>query len=316
VQATIDTTSLSIGRHLIFVRGRGVNNFQGFETWGPMTAVWLTISGPAGATPTPGGPTNTPVPPSATPVPATSTPPPPTATSGPPPPTATGGVPTATEVAATATVAPPTVTPIPCSITFTDVDQNHPFYAYIYWMACRNYISGYADGTFRPANDVTRGQLLKMAVNAAGWTLVTPPTPTFADVDAGNAFFAYIETGVSHGAISGYDCGGVGEPCDPQNRPYFRPFNNITRGQLSKVIALAKGYPLPSPPSPTFADVPATHPFYVFIEAMALNNIVSGYTCGGVGEPCDPQNRPYFRAAANATRGQVTKFVTVAYGGP
>ncbi|HMJ06773.1 MAG TPA: M14 family zinc carboxypeptidase, partial [Chthoniobacterales bacterium] len=38
VSATINTASLSAGRHVIFVRGRGVNNVQGLQTWGPITA--------------------------------------------------------------------------------------------------------------------------------------------------------------------------------------------------------------------------------------------------------------------------------------
>ena len=62
--------------------------------------------------------------------------------------------------------------------------------------------------------------------------------------------------------------------------------------------------------------MPPSDPFYSFIEAVYAHNIVSGYTCGGVGEPCDPAQRPYFRPANTATRGQVSKFVTLAYGGP
>ena len=45
VNATINTGSLSAGRHIIFVRGRGVNNFQGFQTWGPITAAFLDVTG-------------------------------------------------------------------------------------------------------------------------------------------------------------------------------------------------------------------------------------------------------------------------------
>jgi hypothetical protein len=49
VNATINTASLSVGRHIIFVRGRGVNNFQSFQTWGPISATFLDV--------TPGAPT-------------------------------------------------------------------------------------------------------------------------------------------------------------------------------------------------------------------------------------------------------------------
>jgi len=197
-------------------------------------------------------------------------------------------------------------------VTFSDVPDGYVFYPYIQWLACRQIISGYSDGTFRPGASVTRGQLLKMVVNAAGWTPAQPAAPTFADVSAASPFYSYIETGVAHGIISGYSCGGPGEPC-VNNQPYFRPGADITRGQLSKVIVLARGYALPIPNTPTFVDVPAGHPFFSYIEAMAAQGVVSGYSCGDPGEPCPGL---YFRAGNSATRGQVSKFVTIAYGGP
>ena len=48
VNATINTASLSVGRHVIFVRGRGVSNFQGFQTWGPISAAFLDVTGETG----------------------------------------------------------------------------------------------------------------------------------------------------------------------------------------------------------------------------------------------------------------------------
>ena len=51
--------------------------------------------------------------------------------------------------------------------------------------------------------------------------------------------------------------------------------------------------------------------------SVAAQGIVVGYSCGGPLEPCvPPGNRPYFRPNNNATRGQVSKIVTIAYGGP
>jgi carboxypeptidase T len=69
VDATIDTASLSVGRHVIFVQGRGASDFQGFQTWGPISAAFLDVTG--GPTPTPSVtpiPTSTPTP-TATPTP-------------------------------------------------------------------------------------------------------------------------------------------------------------------------------------------------------------------------------------------------------
>jgi hypothetical protein len=53
VNTTIDTASLSVGRHVIFVRGRGVSDFQGFQTWGPISAAFLDVTGGVTPTPTP-----------------------------------------------------------------------------------------------------------------------------------------------------------------------------------------------------------------------------------------------------------------------
>jgi hypothetical protein len=45
VNATINTASLAAGRHVIFVRGRGVTDVQGFQTWGPISAAFLDVTG-------------------------------------------------------------------------------------------------------------------------------------------------------------------------------------------------------------------------------------------------------------------------------
>ncbi len=168
-------------------------------------------------------------------------------------------------------------------------------------MACRGYVSGYTCGSegepcpgtyFRPGASVTRGQLLKMVVNAAGGAFSNPETASFADVPVGSAFYTYIETAANHSIIGGYPCGGPGEPCDDLNRPYFRPGNNITRGQLSKVVAIARRMEIVTPTSPRFADVPLDHTFAGFIEAVIFEGIVGGYLCGGPDEPCDDQRSP------------------------
>ncbi len=114
----------------------------------------------------------------------------------------------------------------------------------------------------------------------------------------------------SRGIIGGYPCGGEGEPCvGPDNRPYFRPGNNATRGQISKIVANAAGF-TDIPTGQLFEDVPPQNTFYMWIQRLASRGIMSGYPCGGVGEPCvEPDQRPYFRPGNNATRGQVSKIV-------
>ncbi|MFZ1221010.1 MAG: M14 family zinc carboxypeptidase [Chthoniobacterales bacterium] len=52
VSATINTAGLTPGRHVIFLRGRGTTDFSGFQTWGPIGAAFLDVTGGPTATPT------------------------------------------------------------------------------------------------------------------------------------------------------------------------------------------------------------------------------------------------------------------------
>jgi hypothetical protein len=209
----------------------------------------------------------------------------------------------------TATSQVVTVTPTACTITFTDVDENNVFFTFIRCLACRGIISGYDDGTFRPFNDITRGQIAKIVSNAAGFD-EDPGAQIYEDVDGSNPFYQWINRLSMRGHMGGYPCGTVdAEPCiEPDNRPYFRPFANATRGQLSKIVANAAGIG-GTPTGVFYTDVQEDHPFYTWIMRLTEAGVMSGYDCGGPGEPCDSQNRPYFRPYNNVTRGQASKIV-------
>jgi hypothetical protein len=230
-----------------------------------------------------------------------------TGTSEPPPPTDTSVPGTATDTPGPGT---PTTTPT-CNISFVDVEQGSTFYPYIECLACRAVIAGYSDGTFRPGDSVTRGQLSKIVSNAAGFT-DEPAGQTFQDVVPGSTFYLFVERMAIHGAVSGYACGGTGEPCGPNNLPYFRPQVAAIRGQIAKIVALAAGLS-GTPSEQIFEDVPPGHTYYQWIELLAQQGVMSGYPCGGAGEPCGPNNLPYFRPQALASRGQVTKIVSNVY---
>jgi hypothetical protein len=245
--------------------------------------------------------------PQATGTPSRTTTPPPTLTS-----TAAG---TATQTASasmtaisTGTAIPVTSTPTACAVEFTDVPPGSTFYPFVKCLACESVLGGYADGTFRPGNNVTRGQIAKAVSNAAGFN--EPVTgQTFEDVPSSNPFYPFIERMSRLGIISGYPCGGAGEPCGNGNRPYFRPNKNATRGQISKIVSNAVGFGEPVV-GQIFQDVSQTNPFYEFIQRLARRGIMSGYPCGGEGEPCGAEERPYFRWGNNATRGQTAKIVS------
>ncbi len=216
----------------------------------------------------------------------------------------------------------PTRTPGPCHWCYIDVAISSPFYPYVTCLTVLGVVGGYPCGSvgepcvppddqpyFRPGNGVTRGQVAKIVAGAAGFA-EQPTGQTFADVPPTHTFYLWIEQMGGRGIINGYPCGGTGEPCDAAQRPYFRPAAPVTRGQLAKIAANAAGYAETIPvDQQTFADVLPGSSFWLYAERIALHDVISGYPCGGTGEPCDPVQRPYYRPAASVTRGQTAKIV-------
>ncbi len=97
-------------------------------------------------------------------------------------------------------------------------------------------VSGFSDGTFKPNNPITRAEATKIIVNVLREIgqvdeNATYYTHNFPDVDASNKFVEYISilnTIEIEGEklMKGYQDG------------TFRPDNNITRGEFSKIVAL------------------------------------------------------------------------------
>ena len=110
---------------------------------------------------------------------------------------------------------------------YTDVQVTDYFFPSVQWLTCVGAISGYADGSFRPYANTTRGQLAKIVAAAEGWAIDTTGGPHFSDVPASNPFYAFVETAFNHGVISGYADG------------TFRVGANATRGQISKIVYVA-----------------------------------------------------------------------------
>jgi subtilisin len=199
-------------------------------------------------------------------------------------------------------------------VSFSDVAPADYFYAPVLYLACHGVIGGYSDGTFRPYANTTRGQLAKIVVLAFALPIQTPAAGgySFTDIAPGSTFFAYVETATARGIVGGYACGGTNpqtgsaEPCDGAGRPYYRAANNVTRGQLSKIVVLTalgvRGWTLQSPATATFSDVLAGSTFFPYVETAVCHGMINGYSDGT------------FRPGANATRGQISKIVYYALG--
>jgi len=179
-------------------------------------------------------------------------------------------------------------------MNFTDVNTSDWFYTYVHCLYCEGAISGYADHTFRPFNNTTRGQMTKIIVLALRIPLHTPTgTPTFNDVPVTHTFYSYIETAAFNDIVSGYSCG--------TGCVYFSPQADVTRGQLSKIAVTAAnhvyGWTILNPPIGHFTDVLPNDTFYTFIETAVCHGVISGYA------------DHTFLPGNPATRAQISKIV-------
>jgi hypothetical protein len=171
--------------------------------------------------------------------------------------------------------------------------------------------------SFNPGN-------LMIRLLADSYTPATPtPAPTntpvpprcpgerFTDVCPPDYFYQPVLSLNDAGIISGYN---TAPPClTPAHIPCYLPYNNVTRGQTSKIVSLAAGF-TEAVSGQLFQDIPPASTFYPYIQRLASRGIINGYPCGGAGEPCvPPANLPYFRPTNSVTRGQLSKMTSEAF---
>lgn len=238
------------------------------------------------------------------------------------PPTAT---PTSTRTATptrTSTSTPaPTSTLVVCPIEYTDVLPGSTYYEAVHCLSCMGLVSGFTNGCttgspcFKPDSTMIRGDLAKLVSLAAGFT-ENYTVSHFQDVPVGSTYHLFVERLVSRSIMSGFACGGAGEPCvAPRNLPYFRPNSGATRGDYARAVASALNLPAPTNPNQqSYQDVSTNNPNWRWIESLSRGRLIRGFACGGTGEPCvAPLNRPYFRPNNGVTRGDASMTVTMAY---
>lgn len=110
---------------------------------------------------------------------------------------------------------------------FSDVSPSHPFYTYITSLKCAGVITGYPDGTYKPANSVNRGAMAKFIVNGAGLNQ-NHSCAQFSDVSNTHTFASYIKTLRCSNVIDGYPDG------------TYKPNNLVNRGAMAKFIDNAR----------------------------------------------------------------------------
>jgi len=107
--------------------------------------------------------------------------------------------------------------------SFSDVASSHWALKYIETAKNQGIIGGYADGTFKPDEKITRAELAKIVVGAGKFTINKTGT-AFPDVAADHWAYDYIMTAKNLSIIGGYPDG------------TFGPSKNATRAEASKMV--------------------------------------------------------------------------------
>jgi hypothetical protein len=155
---------------------------------------------------------------------------------------------------------------------FSDVPTDHRFHEAIESLAAAGIAHGYADGTFRPDEPITRADLAEMLVLLLGLHTQesgTPPPYSDVPVAAGDSTADFVREATDAGIVMGFPDG------------TFRPDETVTRIQLARMIVRASQTYLASPPpgyDAGFSDVDI--PDLSFTNWAAYNHLVDGKAPG------------------------------------
>jgi alpha-tubulin suppressor-like RCC1 family protein len=166
---------------------------------------------------------------------------------------------------------------------FIDVPYGHRNYVHINALVGLGIINGYSDNTFRPSNTLTRAQAAIMIVRAIGLS-TEGVSSNFTDVPPTHAAYKFISAAYQAGIINGYSDG------------TFKPNANVTRAQIAIMVQRAFNVQA-SETVISFTDVPEGYAPKKFIETLASQKIVNGYSDGT------------FKPLNNVTRAQFSTMI-------
>lgn len=161
--------------------------------------------------------------------------------------------------------------------------RRHWAFHYFQLLGGRGVLHGTAhDYLVRPDDEVTLGQLIKMAVEAVGLPIDTAGGPHYSDVPPHHPFYEHIETMHNAGMLPWFS--------DPINAG-----GTVSKALFAKIMKFVVGTPYADRGGPTsFSDVPQSHWAFPYIQGLADG----GYLFGEGDPPRFRPHRPTTRADA------------------
>ncbi|MCF6410094.1 S8 family peptidase [Pseudalkalibacillus salsuginis] len=151
---------------------------------------------------------------------------------------------------------------------FLDVKVGDWFGDAVFYLKGQNFVSGYTDGTFRPKNNITRGEMATVIARVLGMDTSAQET-VFEDVKASYYASGAIQSLYEAQIISGFPDG------------TFQPAVPISRGDAA--IMITKAFDLPPPDSyQSFPDVSDSYYGFTAIQTLSAEGILNGYPDGTI----------------------------------
>lgn len=168
---------------------------------------------------------------------------------------------------------------------FHDVAAGAFYYDAVTKLAGKGIINGFADKTFRPNQDVTRGQTAQILAGVLGLNGENVPDPGFNDVKANNPFYKAIAALYNAGIINGV------------TKETFQPNKPITRAEMSRMLTTAFELTENTTAASSFMDVPLDKWYAGCVGALVEKGITFG------------KSATTFAPNEKVTRGQIASFI-------
>ncbi|WP_075617246.1 S8 family peptidase [Paenisporosarcina indica] len=149
--------------------------------------------------------------------------------------------------------------------SFTDIKSTQWFNEHIGYLSNKKQINGFDDGSFKPYNEITRGEAAALIGRALGYDEAKTAT-SFKDVSAQSFASGYIQEAVKQNIITGYKDG------------TFRPEKKVTRAEMAILISKAFKLEHQQNAKSSFTDISTQMAAYPYILSIIESGITKGYT--------------------------------------
>ncbi len=154
-------------------------------------------------------------------------------------------------------------------VPFTDIDNlwSKPYIETLYRDCI---IDGKTDLLFKPYDDISRAELVKIALNS--FKIKTAIFENlFQDVLVNDWFAPFVIGATKSGIAEGYTT-------NDGELPFFRPNQSVTRAEALKLLLKAKGITYLGSFETNFSDVSKADWFYPYVTFIESKGIIEGYT--------------------------------------